>query len=104
MRLVTDSTRRLRTLALGAAILALLPLTAEATNVMHVQWRELSMVTGHTIRIFLPGGNITGKAGTVEADALAGNALDKHWEVIEIVPQIRGVHARTVTQEFSSRR
>src|ERR1039458_2312197 len=70
MRNVTDSMRRVRTLALAAAILALLPLAAEARDVMHVQWRELSMVTGHTVRIFLPGGSITGKAATVEADAL----------------------------------
>src|ERR1022692_4414846 len=99
MRNVRDAMRRVRTLALAAAILALLPLAAEARDVMHVQWRELSMatghtvriflpggnitdrmmhaqwrelsmVTGHTVRIFLPGGNITGKAGTVEADAL----------------------------------
>ena len=70
MRNVTDSMRRVRTLALAAAILALLPLAAEARDVMHVQWRELSMVTGHTVRIFLPGGSITGKAGAVEADAL----------------------------------
>ena len=70
MRNRSDSVRRVRTLALGTAILTLFPLAVEATDVMHVQWRELSMITGHTVRIFLPGGNITGKAGAVESDAL----------------------------------
>ena len=70
MRNRSDSMRRVRTLVLAAATLQLFPLAAEAADVMHVQWRELSMVTGHTVRIFLPGGHITGKAGTVEADTL----------------------------------
>lgn len=65
----TDSMRRMRTIALAASVVSIFPMAAQA-EVMHVQWRELSMVTGHTVRIFLPGGAITGKAGTVEADAL----------------------------------
>ena len=65
----TDSMRRMGTIALAASVLSVFPMAAQA-EVMHVQWRELSMVTGHTVRIFLPGGTITGKAGTVEADAL----------------------------------
>jgi hypothetical protein len=69
---MTDSLRRIRTLALGAAILPALPLAAQA-EVMHVKWREASMLTGHTLRISLPGATITCKAGTVEADALVVN-------------------------------
>lgn len=69
MRSVTDSMRCVSSLALAAAILSPLPLAAE-TRVRQVKWEDLSIVTGHTVRISLPGGNITGKAGTVEADAL----------------------------------
>jgi hypothetical protein len=69
MRNVTDLTRQVCTLALAAAILSPLPLAAE-TKVRQVKWEDLSMVTGHTVRISLPGGIVTGKAGTVEADAL----------------------------------
>jgi hypothetical protein len=69
MRSTTDSMRRVWTLALAAAILSPLPLAAEA-RVRHIKWEDLSMVTGHTVRISLPGGIVTGKAGTVEADAL----------------------------------
>jgi len=69
MRSVTDSMRCVCSLALAAAILSPLPLAAE-TRVRQVKWEDLSIVTGHTVRISLPGGSITGKAGTVEADAL----------------------------------
>ena len=69
MRNVTDLTRQVCTLALAAAILSPLPLAAE-TWVRQVKWEDLSIVTGHTVRISLPGGIVTGKAGTVEADAL----------------------------------
>ena len=37
---------------------------------MHVKWEDLPMVQGKTVRVSLPGGSITGKASTVEADAL----------------------------------
>ena len=69
MRNVTDLTRQVCTLALAAAILSPLPLAAE-TWVRQVKWEDLSIVTGQTVRISLPGGIVTGKAGTVEADAL----------------------------------
>jgi hypothetical protein len=55
---------------MGVAILSILPLLAEASDVMHVKWEDLSMVKGTTVRIFLPGGPITGKVASVEADAL----------------------------------
>ena len=69
MRNVMDLTRLVCTLALAAAIPSPLPLAAE-TWVRQVKWEDLSIVTGQTVRISLPGGIVTGKAGTVEADAL----------------------------------
>jgi hypothetical protein len=69
MRNTTDWMRQVYTLALAAAILSPLPLVAE-TRVRLVNWENLPVVTGHTVRISLAGANITGKAGTVEADAL----------------------------------
>ena len=60
----------MRNLAMGVAILSILPLLAEGSDVMHVKWEGLSMVEGTTVRIALPGGVITGKATSVEADAL----------------------------------
>jgi energy-converting hydrogenase Eha subunit G len=51
-------------------MVSILPLLAEGSEVMHVKWENLSMVQGQTVRIFLPGGFISGKASTVEADAL----------------------------------
>ena len=69
MRNVTASMRWVCSLALAAAILSTLPLAAQV-RVRQVKWEDLSIVTGHTVRISLPGGSITGKAGTVEADAL----------------------------------
>jgi hypothetical protein len=63
----------MRNLAIGVAILSILPLLAEGSDVMHVKWEDLSMVEGTTVRIFLPGGPITGKAARVEADALVVN-------------------------------
>jgi hypothetical protein len=62
--------RWLRTLVLAAAILAALPLAAEAAELLHVKWDNLSMVTGRTVRVALPGGVVTGKAASVESDAL----------------------------------
>ena len=60
----------MRNLAMGVAILSILPLLAEGSDVRHVKWEDLSMVEGTTVRIALPGGVITGKATSVEADAL----------------------------------
>ena len=70
MRNITHIMRTVRILVLAAAILLPYPLTAGA-RVSHVKWEDLSMVTGHTVRISLPGGSIvSGIAGSVEADAL----------------------------------
>jgi hypothetical protein len=60
----------MRNLAVGVAILSILPLLAEGAEVMHVKWENLSMVQGQTVRVFLPGGFVTGKAASVEADTL----------------------------------
>jgi uncharacterized protein YcfJ len=60
----------MRNLAIGVAILSILPLLAEGAEVMHVKWENLSMVQGQTVRVFLPGGFVTGKAANVEGDAL----------------------------------
>jgi hypothetical protein len=69
MRNIATNMRRTRTLAIGAVIASILPL-AQAAELVHVKWEGLSMVTGHTVRIALPGGVITGKAVRVEAGAL----------------------------------
>jgi hypothetical protein len=61
----------MRNLAIGVAILSILPLLAEGAEAMHVKWENLSMVQGKTVRVFLPGGFVTGKASAVESDALA---------------------------------
>jgi hypothetical protein len=60
----------MRNLAIGVAILSILPLLAEGAPPTHVKWENLSIVQGQTVRIFLPGGFVTGKAASVEADAL----------------------------------
>ena len=60
----------MRNLAIGVAILSILPLLAEADPPTHVKWENLPLVKGQTVRIFLPGGFISGKASAVEADAL----------------------------------
>jgi hypothetical protein len=60
----------MRNSAIGVAILSILPLLAEGSEVMHVKWEDLPMVQDKTIRISLPGGFISGKADSVEADAL----------------------------------
>jgi hypothetical protein len=60
----------MRNLAIGVAIVSILPLLAEGAEVMHVKWENLSMVQGQTVRVFLPGGFVTGKAASVEADTL----------------------------------
>ena len=62
--------RRIFSFVIGAAILSLFPLLAQGAEIAHVKWENLSMVTGRTVRIFLAGGSITGKAGGVEDDAL----------------------------------
>jgi hypothetical protein len=68
--IATNMQRRIRTFAIGAAILSILPLLAQGAEVVRVKWENLSMVTGRTVRIALPGGVITGKAASVESDAL----------------------------------
>ena len=53
------------------ALLLAVPLLAEAAALMHVKWEGLAVVTGQTVSIAMPGGAvITGKATSVEADAL----------------------------------
>jgi hypothetical protein len=49
---------------------SILPLLAEGSAPTHIRWENLPLVKGQTVRIFLPGGFISGKASTVEADAL----------------------------------
>jgi uncharacterized protein YcfJ len=47
------------------------PLLADAAAPMHVKWEGLSVVTGHTVSIAMPGGAvIIGKATSVESNAL----------------------------------
>jgi hypothetical protein len=47
------------------------PLLADAAALMHVKWEGLTVVTGHTVSIAMPGGAvIAGKATGVESDAL----------------------------------
>ena len=60
----------MRKLAVGVAILSIIPLLAEAGSPTHIKWEDLPMVKGQTVRIFLLGGFISGKASAVEADAL----------------------------------
>ena len=61
------TTNRARSLALLLAA----PLLADAATLMHVKWDGLTVVTGHTVSIAMPGGAvITGKAASVESDAL----------------------------------
>jgi hypothetical protein len=63
--------RRIPSFAIGAAILTLSPCLAQGAGIVHAAWGNLSMVTGQTVRIALPGGAvITGKAASVESDAL----------------------------------
>jgi hypothetical protein len=47
------------------------PLLADAATPMHVKWEGLTVVTGKTVSIAMPGGAvIIGKATSVESDAL----------------------------------
>jgi len=47
------------------------PLLADAAALMHVKWEGLTVVTGKTVSVAMPGGAvITGKATSVESDAL----------------------------------
>jgi hypothetical protein len=68
----------MRNSAIGVAILSILPLLAEGSEVMHVKWEDLPMVQDKTIRISLPGGFISGKADSVEADALVVEVEQLH--------------------------
>ena len=53
------------------ALLLAAPLLADAAALMHVKWEGLTVVTGNTVSIAMPGGAvITGKATSVESDAL----------------------------------
>jgi hypothetical protein len=71
MTLAGVLSRRSSAFAVGAAILAIFPLLAQGAGIVHVAWEDLSIVTGQTVRIALPGGAvITGKAARVESDAL----------------------------------
>ena len=73
---LADSIRRIRRLAIGAAILSMLPLLAEGVAPMQVAWEELPMVVDKTVRIALPGGAVvTGTAAGVESDALVVNVM-----------------------------
>jgi hypothetical protein len=67
--IATNMQRRIRTFAICAAMLSILPL-AQGANVLHVKWEGLSIVTGRTVRISLAGGSIEGKVAGVESDAL----------------------------------
>jgi len=67
---INERSSKMRDLAIGVAILSILPLLAEGADVMHLKWENLPLVKGQTVRIFLLGGFISGKASAVEADAL----------------------------------
>ena len=57
--------------ARSLALLLAVPLLADAAALMHVKWEGLTVVTGNTVSIAMPGGAvITGKATSVESDAL----------------------------------
>lgn len=73
---LADSIRRIRPLAVGAAILSILPLLAEGSPLRQVTWEDLPMVVGKTVQIALPGGAVvTGMAAGVEPDALVVNVM-----------------------------
>ena len=58
-----------RVLAIG--ILLLLPALADGAPLLRVPWEGLNVVIGHTVSITMPGGAVvTGKAASVESDAL----------------------------------
>ena len=57
--------------ARSLALLLAVPLLAGAAAPIHVKWEGLTVVTGNTVSIAMPGGAvISGKATGVEADAL----------------------------------
>jgi len=57
--------------ARSLALLLAVPLLADAAAPMHVKWEGLTVVTGNTVSIAMPGGAvITGKATSIESDAL----------------------------------
>jgi hypothetical protein len=61
----------MRNLAIGVAIVSILPLLAEGSAPTHIRWEELSMVVGETVKIALPeGAVVTGMAVGIEPDAL----------------------------------
>ena len=66
--------RRMSSLAIGAAILSIFPLLAQGDNLTHVPWEGLSIVVGKTVAVAMPKGPvITGIATRVEPDALVVN-------------------------------
>ena len=77
-----DSIRRIRPLAVGAAILSMIPLLAEGSPLRQVSWEDLPMVVGKTVQIALPGGAVvTGMeqgAATIGLDLL-GNVASEFW-------------------------
>ncbi len=74
MRNLTDPMRRIWMVAIGAAVLSILPALAEGASPVNVEWEGLSMVVGKTVMVSMPdGGIITGKAVGVESDALLVN-------------------------------
>ena len=71
-----DSIRRIRPLAVGAAILSMIPLLAEGSPLRQVSWEDLPMVVGKTVQIALPGGAVvTGMGAAVESDALVVDVM-----------------------------
>jgi len=52
---LADSVSRIRPLAVGAAILWMIPLLAEGSPLRQVSWEDLPMVVGKTVQIALPG-------------------------------------------------
>jgi hypothetical protein len=57
--------------AIRAAVLLVVPLFAQAADVMHVQWDGLEIIVGKTVQIARLGSPIVkGKALRVESDAL----------------------------------
>jgi hypothetical protein len=72
--IATNMQRRIRTFAIGAAILSVFSLLAQGAEIEHVKWDNLSTVVGKTVMVAMPAGSvITGEATGVESDALVVN-------------------------------
>src|ERR1035437_10779598 len=73
---LADSVSRIRPLAVGAAILWMIPLLTEGSRLRQVSWENLPMVVGKTVQIVLPGGAVvTGMGAAVESDALVVDVM-----------------------------